>query len=86
MLRCRVPLGADVSPGDLLGHIVDPSGGVTHDVTARHAGVVIGRLELPMVYEGDAIYHIARFKSDATQVADYVDSFRMVHLDPHLFD
>lgn len=86
MLRCRVPLGADVSPGDLLGHIVDPSGGVSHDVTARHAGVVIGRLELPMVYEGDAIYHIARFKSDATQVADYVDSFRMVHLDPHLFD
>jgi hypothetical protein len=37
--------------------------------------VVIGRTHLPLVNEGDAVVHIARFE-DVTAVADHVDSFQ----------
>ena len=57
----RTALGTRVAANAHLADIADPLGEKTVPVTGRHAGIVIGRTNLPLVNEGDALYHIARF-------------------------
>ena len=38
----------------------------TDTVTAPESGIIIGRLNIPLVHEGDAIFHIARLDHDAS--------------------
>ena len=45
--------------GDIIGKISDPLGTNTVDVVALFDGIVIGRTQLPVVYQGDALFHIA---------------------------
>src|SRR6056297_1927764 len=59
VLRGYVPIGGAVTPGDVLCAISDPFGEVEHEVVAETRGVVIGRSNMPTVYEGDAVFHIA---------------------------
>lgn len=59
VLRVLVPLGAEISKGQIVGIIADPLGTREIDVVAEHPGIVIGRTNLPLVYEGDALFHIA---------------------------
>jgi predicted deacylase len=61
ILRLRVGLGNEVSKGEVLGVIADPLGEKESGVVSTADGVVIGRLSLPLVYEGDAVFHVARF-------------------------
>lgn len=82
MLTTVIRLGAKVNQGELLGYIDDPSGGRRHPILAKEEGVVIGRLELPIVHEGDAVYHIARFvDDDVDDVVDHVEDFQLGHSD-----
>ncbi|MEQ8333781.1 succinylglutamate desuccinylase/aspartoacylase family protein [Nisaea sp.] len=48
-----------VTEGDLLGVISDPFGIVEIPVLAEMSGIIIGRTNLPVVNEGDALFHIA---------------------------
>jgi len=60
VLRTLVPLGAWVEAGQRLAVVADPFGETETFLTAGYSGVVIGRLCLPLVHEGDAVMHIAR--------------------------
>lgn len=80
-LRLDVALGARVKKGDILGFIDDPKEGFVCEIRAANNGIVIGRLELPIVHEGDAVYHVARFKDDHGDVEDRVESFQLGHAD-----
>ncbi len=62
ILSTRVPLGAKVEAGEVLGDVSDPLGDTAVNVCAPETGVVIGRINLPLVNEGDALFHIAVFK------------------------
>jgi predicted deacylase len=62
ILRAHARLGDDVRKGQALGIIGDPFGASDTPVTAPADGLVIGRLNLPLVYEGDALFHIARIQ------------------------
>lgn len=70
IFRPVVALGAKVEKDGLLGIIEDPFGEVEEPVHAKYAGIVIGRVNLPLVNEGDALFNIARFgkvdKAEAT--------------------
>ena len=58
----------------VLGAVSDPFGENEEEIRAPFSGIVIGQLHLPLVNEGDAIYHIARFhRSDvaAGRIEDY---------------
>lgn len=44
----------------LVGVISDPFGEVEKEVYAPHSGIVIGQMCLPLVNEGEALFHIAR--------------------------
>jgi len=77
LLRSRARLGAAVEKGDRLGVIADPFGVEECPVRAPHTGLVIGRTELPLVHEGDALFHIATFE-DLEEVAESVSRDRYV--------
>lgn len=82
MFRGAKPLGARVARGETIGTIADPFGDSEIEVTAEQPGLVIGRTQLPMVHQGDALFHIARFE-DVEEVAQHVEDFQAAH-DPYL--
>ena len=58
VLRDAVPMGRVVAKGEIVGAIVDPFGRELSRIEAKSGGVIIGRSNLPVVYEGDALFHI----------------------------
>lgn len=66
LFRPLVRLGARVDKGDTLGVISAPYGQVETMLESPRAGIVIGMNNMPLVNEGEALYHIATFdESDA---------------------
>ena len=65
LLRTKATLGSWVESGEKLGMIADPLGAEEARVVASHEGILIGRTELPIVNEGDALFHIATFDEPA---------------------
>jgi len=60
VLREPVAIGSVVEKGATLGYIADPFGEERVAVNARGEGLVIGLTNLPLVYEGDALFHLVR--------------------------
>ena len=56
-------LGDFVEKGDTLAVIQDPFGELLGTITAHTAGIIIGKQNIPLVHEGEAMYHIAYFKA-----------------------
>ncbi len=79
VLRTLVPLGAKVSRGQTIALVADPLGTTETAITAPDAGVVIGRTNLPLVYEGDATFHIAQYGRKVTAVERHVEQFQEEH-------
>lgn len=73
ILRSREDLGARVKAEQRLGIISAPLGADEVLVTADKPGIVIGRTELPLVNEGDALFHIATFERLAEVSASLED-------------
>ncbi|WP_338113770.1 succinylglutamate desuccinylase/aspartoacylase family protein [Thiococcus pfennigii] len=74
VLRSLTRLGAQVRRGDRLGVIADVFRHEEEPVLAPSGGIVIGRTNLPLVTEGEAIYHIARF-GRPDEAAETVERF-----------
>ncbi|WP_210396253.1 succinylglutamate desuccinylase/aspartoacylase family protein [Motiliproteus sediminis] len=66
IFRSTLKLGQRVSRGQALGIITTPFSSREMEVTASYAGLIIGRNNIPLVNEGDALYHIARFDTVAS--------------------
>lgn len=67
LLRGFRGTGEFVEPGDLLGQISDPFGEVETDVVSESSGLIVGRTNLPVVNEGDALFHIAETNSTTAE-------------------
>lgn len=78
ILRAMVPLGSRVKKNTLLGVVADPFGAKEVTVLAPFNGIVIGRTNLPLANEGDALYHIARFE-DIHEIEAKVGHFHDEH-------
>ena len=59
MFKTNIVPGGYVVKGDLIGQITDPYGKIFYRVIASHSGYVINVNEAPLVYAGDAIFHIS---------------------------
>lgn len=59
--RIEAKLGQRVRRGDRLGVISDPFGALEEEVVSELDGIIIGQTSLPLVNEGDALFHLARF-------------------------
>ncbi len=80
ILATRLRLGARVGEGEVLATVSDPLAEDETPVVSPTAGVLIGRTNLPLVNEGDALFHIGVFERLDT-AAEEVDFFQEV-LDP----
>jgi predicted deacylase len=69
-------LGDHVQKGDLLATVGSPFGEVIDEIRASRSGIVIGKQNIPLVQEGDAMFHIAFFSSDNSEVADNVETLQ----------
>ncbi len=68
MLRMFKSEGDVVEEGDVVAAISDPFGESEVEVVTKYGGIIVGRAVMPVVYEGDALLHIAAVKS--TDVAE----------------
>ena len=59
MFHGLTTIGSYVDKGDLLATISDPYGKIEHKVKAPHAGFIINVNDAPIIYQGDAIFHIS---------------------------
>ncbi|MGF1642594.1 MAG: succinylglutamate desuccinylase/aspartoacylase family protein [Thiotrichales bacterium] len=60
IFRAHAHLGDQIDGNTLLGVIADPFGEQEQEIRAGTSGIVIGRCTLPLINEGDALYHVAR--------------------------
>jgi len=72
-----VQLGSSVSKGQRLASISDPLGDTSEVMIAPFDGIVIGRSNLPLAHEGDALFNIAEFKS-VSKAEDLVEEFTAI--------
>jgi predicted deacylase len=79
ILRTLVPLGARVERGQTIGLVADPLGTTQTEISAGYSGVIIGRTNLPLVYSGDALFHIARYGRMNQAVERQVEAFHEEH-------
>ncbi|WP_206484327.1 succinylglutamate desuccinylase/aspartoacylase family protein [Thalassotalea sp. G2M2-11] len=69
-----VSLGDSVKKGDILAEIGSPYGEVFDVVKANRSGILIGQQNIPLVQEGEAMFHIAYFEEDDQHIADQIET------------
>ncbi|MFD2738673.1 succinylglutamate desuccinylase/aspartoacylase family protein [Sulfitobacter aestuarii] len=84
LLRTFRAEGETVAKGDVLATVSDPFGKIETHLVAPDAGILIGRAILPVVNEGDAVFHLARL-SDEAAVTTVGNLASQLETDP-LFD
>jgi hypothetical protein len=62
VFRPLAKLGAHIKAGDSLGVISAPFTSEEKVLAVRTSGIIIGMSKLPLVNQGEALFHIARFK------------------------
>jgi len=77
-----VPLGTRVKENERLALISDPLGDLEENIIAPFDGIVIGSSRLPLAHEGDALFHLAAFRS-VGRAEGAVEEFAAIH-DPAL--
>ncbi len=75
ILRSKTLPGTRVDVNDTLGVVADPFGENEIAVSSPISGIVIGRANLPLVHQGDALFHIAHFE-DTESMQDTIDDFQ----------
>lgn len=73
-----VQLGSSVTKGQHLAAISDPLGDTSEVMLAPFDGIVIGRNNLPLAHEGDALFNIAEFKS-VSKAESLVEEFTAIY-------
>jgi len=66
-------LGDDVHKGDPLARIGSPFGEVFATVRASRSGIIIGKQNIPLVQEGDAMFHIAYFSEEDEEIVENIE-------------
>lgn len=69
-------LGDLVQVGDPLAKIGSPFGEVFTTVRANKAGIIIGKQNIPLVQEGDAMFHIAYFTEQDTEIVENIETMQ----------
>jgi len=59
MFKSTIAVGNFVNQGDVIGQITDPYGKIFKRVKASNDGYVVNVNEAPLVYQGDALFHIS---------------------------
>ena len=82
ILRVNAAVGTRVRRNEVIGVIADPFGSQEMEVTSNTGGIIIGRHNLPLVNEGEALFHIARFES-TSEAESVVEAFQADDIPVH---
>ncbi|MEM8838496.1 MAG: succinylglutamate desuccinylase/aspartoacylase family protein [Pseudomonadota bacterium] len=77
--------GILVREGEILGSVSDPFGETENDIEAPFDGIIVGRAVMPVVNEGDAVFHLARIGS-FQKAEDVLDDHSSQLADDPMFD
>jgi predicted deacylase len=80
ILSHKAELGSSVREGERLAVVGDPLGEAEEPVLAPFDGIVIGRNNLPLAHEGDALFNMAAFKS-VSHAETKIEKFAANHAD-----
>lgn len=80
IFRHPAAIGRRVEEGEKVGLVADAFGAHERVIISPYTGIVIGRTNLPVVNEGDALFHVARF-SNSKSVASAIEAFQEEHLE-----
>ena len=75
VLVSSIKLGARIEEGQRLGVISDPLGQEETEILSPTEGVLIGKTNLPLANEGDALFHVGVFER-LDPAADAVENFQ----------
>jgi len=75
IVRAQVSLGERVAKGQVLAFIDNPLGSNEVQCVAPRSGIVIGQQTLPLVNEGDAVFHLAYFAHANSLVEQQLEDF-----------
>ena len=78
ILRALVATGTQVEEGDVLAYINDPLGENSEQLCSPVSGIIIGKTNLPLVFEGEAIFNIARYEA-ADEISDHIEAYQEEH-------
>lgn len=67
-------LGDHVEKGDVLAKIGSPTGKNFAKLKAERSGIIIGQQNIPLVQQGDAMFHIAYFSENGEQIVDDIQT------------
>lgn len=73
--RMLAKLGDMVSKEDILAFVGDAGGNGEEPIVSPFDGVIIGRANLPLVYEGEAVFHIGRTRQTSL-VEQHMDAIQ----------
>ncbi|MEI8633824.1 succinylglutamate desuccinylase/aspartoacylase family protein [Vibrio sp. PP-XX7] len=68
-----VKLGGQVEKGQVLAEISSPLGELIQKMISTRSGIIIGKQNIPLVQEGDAMFHIGYFGKDEDDVAEHIE-------------
>jgi predicted deacylase len=85
LLRTFRADGELVREGDVMASVADPFGEMEEEVLAPFDGIIVGRAVMPIVNEGDAVFHLARVKS-FKKAEDAVENLSDQMSDDPMFD
>ena len=74
VVRAIKPIGARVKTGQILAIVSDPLGETETEIEAPVDGVIIGRTNLPLTHEGEALFNIG-LTTGTQVVARTLDDF-----------
>ena len=66
-------LGDEVQKGDELAYIGNSFGEIFDSVYANSSGIIIGKQNIPLVQEGDAMFHIAYFTEQEKEIVENIE-------------
>jgi hypothetical protein len=69
-------LGDQVEKGTPLARIGSPFGETIDTVVASKSGVIVGKQNIPLVQEGDAMFHIAFFAAADEDVVEHIEAMQ----------
>jgi len=81
LLLSKVKLGDRVNEGQVLAYLTHPFQSQPTPLLAKAAGIVIGATQIPLVNEGEALFHIAEFER-LHRAAHAVETFHEHYEDP----
>lgn len=68
-----------MSKGQVIAIVADPLGSSETELVSSVSGMVIGRTNLPLVCEGDAVFHMAAYGRKVRVVEQEVERFQEAH-------